>query len=42
MSKRTDFQSMLHKHVVSLGPKASVWEAACMMTRAAKVKAGLR
>jgi CBS domain-containing protein len=25
---------MSHKHVVSLGPQASVWEAACVMTRA--------
>jgi CBS domain-containing protein len=34
MSERTVFQSMSHKHVVSLGPQASVWEAACVMTRA--------
>ena len=34
MSERTVFQSMSHKHVVSLGPKANVWEAACVMTRA--------
>jgi CBS domain-containing protein len=25
---------MSHKHVVSLGPNASVWDAACVMTRA--------
>lgn len=25
---------MSHKHVVSLGPQASVWEAACVMTAA--------
>ena len=34
MPERTVFQSMSHKHVVSLGPRASVWEAACVMTRA--------
>ncbi len=34
MSERTVFQSMSHKHVVSLGPQASVWEAACVMTAA--------
>ena len=34
MSERTVFQSMSQKHVVSLGPQASVWEAACVMTRA--------
>ena len=34
MSERTVFQSMSHKHVVSLGPHASVWEAACVMTHA--------
>lgn len=34
MSERTVFQSMSNKHVVSLGPHASVWEAACVMTRA--------
>ncbi len=34
MTERTVFQSMSHKHVVSLGPQASVWEAACVMTRA--------
>jgi signal-transduction protein with cAMP-binding, CBS, and nucleotidyltransferase domain len=25
---------MSHKHVLSLGPNASVWEAACVMTKA--------
>ena len=34
MAERTVFQSMPVKHVVSLGPNASVWEAACVMTRA--------
>ena len=34
MSERTVFQSMSQKHVLSLGPNASVWEAACVMTRA--------
>ena len=34
MNERTVFQSMSQKHVLSLGPNASVWEAACIMTRA--------
>lgn len=34
MLERTVFHSMSHRHVVSLGPHASVWEAACVMTRA--------
>jgi len=34
MSERTVFQSMPQKHVISVGPQASVWEAACIMTRA--------
>jgi len=34
MPERTVFQSMSHRHVISLGPSASVWEAACVMTRA--------
>ena len=34
MSERTVFQSMSQRHVVSLAPQASVWEAACVMTRA--------
>lgn len=34
MIERTVFQSMSQKHVISLGPQASVWEAACVMTRA--------
>lgn len=35
MPERTVFKSMSQKHVLSLGPQASVWEAACVMTRAA-------
>ena len=35
MSERTLFQSMTHRHVISLGPGATVHEAACVMTRAA-------
>lgn len=34
MTERTLFQSMSHRHVVSLGPTATVHEAACVMTRA--------
>jgi CBS domain-containing protein len=34
MSERTVFQSLTHKHVVRVGPEASVYEAACVMTRA--------
>ncbi len=34
MSERTVFQSMSQRHIVSLGPQASVWDAACVMTRA--------
>src|SRR3954464_3122312 len=34
MSERTVFQSLPNKHVLSLGPQASVWDAACVMTRA--------
>ncbi|MDO8450723.1 MAG: CBS domain-containing protein [Rhodoferax sp.] len=34
MSERTVFQSMSQRHVVSLPPHASVWEAACIMTKA--------
>jgi CBS domain-containing protein len=34
MTERTVFQSMSQKHVISLGPNASVWEAACAMTHA--------
>lgn len=34
MAERTVFQSIPHRHVVSLSPQASVWEAACVMTKA--------
>ncbi len=34
MLERTVYHSMSHRHVVSLGPHATVWEAACVMTRA--------
>ncbi len=34
MSERTVFQSIPHRHVVSLPPQANVWEAACVMTKA--------
>ncbi len=34
MSERTVLQSMAQRHVVSLGPQASAYEAACVMTRA--------
>jgi CBS domain-containing protein len=34
MSERTIFQAMSRRHVVSLGPTASVHAAACVMTRA--------
>ena len=34
MAERTVFQSIPKRHVLSLGPQASVWEAACAMTRA--------
>lgn len=34
MPQRTVFQSMSQRHVVSLSPHASVWEAACAMTKA--------
>lgn len=34
MAERTVIQSMSQRHVVSLGPDASVHEAACVMTRA--------
>lgn len=33
-AERTVFQSMPQRHVVSLTPDASVWEAACVMTKA--------
>ncbi|MBI5907886.1 MAG: CBS domain-containing protein [Burkholderiales bacterium] len=34
MAERTAFQSTPRRHVVSLPPQASVWEAACVMTKA--------
>lgn len=34
MTERTLFQSMAHRHVISLGPSDTVHEAACVMTRA--------
>ncbi|MEJ8824991.1 CBS domain-containing protein [Variovorax humicola] len=34
MAERTVFQSISRKHVVSIGPQASVRDAACVMTRA--------
>ena len=34
MSERTVSQSLSQRHVVSLGPNASIYEAACVMTRA--------
>ena len=34
MAERTVFQSVSRAHVVSLGPQASVRDAACVMTRA--------
>jgi len=33
-TERTVFQSMAQRHVISLTPEASVWEAACVMTKA--------
>ena len=34
MSERTVFQAMSRRHVISLGPGAMVFEAACVMTHA--------
>jgi CBS domain-containing protein len=34
MAERTVFQSMSQRHVVSLGPQATIWDAACLMTKA--------
>jgi CBS domain-containing protein len=34
MAERTVLQSMSQRHVISLGPQASIWEAACVMTKA--------
>ncbi len=34
MSERTVFQSISQRHVISLGPTATIYKAACVMTRA--------
>ena len=34
MSERTVFQSMSQRHLISLAPQATIWEAACVMTKA--------
>lgn len=34
MPERTVFQSISLRHLVSLSPQASVWDAACVMTKA--------
>jgi CBS domain-containing protein len=34
MPERTVFESVSQRHVVSLAPQASVWDAACIMTKA--------
>jgi len=34
MPERTVFQSMSQRHVISIGPQASIYDAACIMTRA--------
>jgi CBS domain-containing protein len=34
MTERTVFKSMSQRHVISLGPQASIWDAACIMTKA--------
>ncbi|NCP39768.1 MAG: CBS domain-containing protein [Rhodoferax sp.] len=34
MPERTVFQSMAQRHVVNVGPNATVYDAACVMTRA--------
>ena len=34
MSERTVFQAMTRRHVISIGPGATVHEAACVMTKA--------
>lgn len=34
MPERTVFQSVSQRHLVSLAPQASVWDAACIMTKA--------
>ncbi|OIN94058.1 MAG: signal transduction protein [Comamonadaceae bacterium CG1_02_60_18] len=34
MPERTVFQSMAQRHVVNVGPSATIYDAACVMTRA--------
>ena len=34
MPERTVFQSMSQRHVISVGPQATLFDAACVMTRA--------
>jgi len=34
MPERTVFQSVSQRHVISVAPQASVWDAACIMTKA--------
>jgi CBS domain-containing protein len=34
MPERTVFRSMSQRHLISVGPHASIWEAACIMTKA--------
>ena len=34
MPERTVFQSMSQRHVISLAPQATIWDAACVMTKA--------
>jgi CBS domain-containing protein len=34
MSERTVFQSLSQRHVISIGPNASLYDAACVMSRA--------
>lgn len=34
MTERTVFQSMSQRHLISLGPQATIWEAASLMTKA--------
>ena len=34
MPERTVFESVSQRHVVSLAPQSSVWDAACIMTKA--------
>jgi len=34
MPERTVFQSMAQRHVVNVGPNATIYDAACVMTRA--------